>query len=112
MILKAYFEELNTDYSVVFINESEPLGTAGSLRFMEGKFEGPIFVTNCDIIVKADYTSIYNFHVKQKNDVTLVASAKEFIIPYGTCELDTDGFLSHINEKPKYNFFIKELKFY
>ena len=31
---------------------------------------------------------------------------KNFTIPYGTCELNDDGYLSHINEKPSYNFLI------
>ena len=35
-----------------------------------------------------------------------MASAKEYIIPYGTCELNSDGHLSHINEKPKYDYLI------
>ena len=35
-----------------------------------------------------------------------MASAKEYIIPYGTCELNGDGQLSHINEKPHYDFLI------
>jgi len=35
-----------------------------------------------------------------------VASAKEYIIPYGTCEINSDGDLSQINEKPKYDFLI------
>jgi len=105
-ILKAYFEELQPDYKVNFIDEQEPLGTAGSLKFLEGKFARPFFVTNCDIIIKADYTSLYNFHIKNGYDITLVASTKEYIIPYGTCELNGDGYLSHINEKPQYDFLI------
>ncbi|NQU63801.1 MAG: NTP transferase domain-containing protein [SAR324 cluster bacterium] len=105
-IMKAYFEELNPDYMVHFIEESEPLGTAGSLRFLAGRLDRPFFVTNCDIIVKSDYASIYEFHRKNGYDVTLVASAKEYIIPYGTCELNGDGYLSHINEKPSYDFLI------
>lgn len=105
-ILKAYFEELQPDYSVTFYNETEPLGTAGSLKFFEGKFDEPFIVTNCDIIIEADYTSLYEFHNKEKNDITLVASAKEYIIPYGTCVLNGDGHLDHINEKPKYNFLV------
>ena len=28
------------------------------------------------------------------------------MIPYGTCELNSDGHLSQINEKPKYDFLI------
>jgi len=49
---------------------------------------------------------LYEFHKNGGYDITLVASAKEYIIPYGTCELNGDGHLSHINERPKYNFLI------
>jgi len=105
-ILKAYFEELKPDYSVSFVDENKPLGTAGSLQYLKGKFDKPFFVTNCDIIIKADYVNLYEFHQKGGYDITLVASAKEYIIPYGTCELNGDGHLSHINEKPKYDFLI------
>ena len=48
----------------------------------------------------------YEYHQKNNFDITLVASAKEYIIPYGTCELNDEGHLSHINEKPKYDFLI------
>jgi len=105
-ILKAYFDELQPDYKVHFVEEQEPLGTAGSLRFLNGKFRHPLFVTNCDIIIKADYANLYKFHNKGSYDITLVASTKEYIIPYGTCELNGEGNLSHINEKPKYDFLI------
>ena len=105
-IMKAYFEELNPDYEVHFIEEQEPLGTAGSLRFLIEKLDEPFFVTNCDIIVKSDYASLYEFHVKNDYDVTLVASAKEYTIPYGTCELNRSGYLSHINEKPTYELLV------
>jgi NDP-sugar pyrophosphorylase family protein len=105
-ILKAYFEELQPTYEVDFVEEKEPLGTAGSLRFLEGQFKQPFFVTNCDIIIMADYAKIYEFHQKGAYDVSLVASAKEYVIPYGTCELNPEGYLSHINEKPKYDYLI------
>ena len=105
-ILKAFFEELQPEYEVAFIDEKEPLGTAGSLQYLKGQFNKPFFVTNCDIIIKTDYEILYEFHQKNSFDITLVASAKEYIIPYGTCELNNDGYLSHINEKPKYDFLI------
>jgi len=105
-ILKAYFEELQPIYNVFFVDEDIPLGTAGSLHFLSGQFTEPFFVTNCDIIVDTEYFSLYDFHKKGNYDITLVASSKEFIIPYGACELNEEGHLSHINEKPKYNFLI------
>ena len=105
-ILRAYFEELQPKYDIEFIEEKEPLGTAGSLRFFKRRISRPFFVTNCDSIIKADYDSLYEFHEKGGYDITLVASTKDFIIPYGTCELNGDGYLSHINEKPKYEFLV------
>ena len=105
-ILKAYFEELKPSYDAFFIEEKNPLGTAGSLHFLKGVFNKPFFVTNCDIIIKENYLSLYKFHQKGGYDITLVASAKEYIIPYGTCELTPDGHLSYINEKPQFDFLI------
>ena len=103
-ILKSFFQELQPEYSVKFFDEKEPLGTAGGLKPHKEKFKDPFFVTNCDIIIDSDYSDIYNFHKSTKNDLTLVASTKDFEIPYGICELDKKGQLSDINEKPKQNF--------
>ena len=105
-IIKAYFEELEKDYKVNFFKEDHPLGTGGSLHLLKDIFDKSFFVTNCDVIIKADYSSLYDFHLKNDFDVTIVASAKQYIIPYGSCELSQDGSLSHINEKPKYDFLV------
>ena len=103
-ILKAFIEELRPDYSIDFVEEQDPLGTAGSLKFLEGRFSEPFMVTNCDIIIKADYLDLYAFHQKNSYDITLVASMKNYIIPYGTCELNGEGHLKQINEKPEFDF--------
>ena len=63
-------------------------------------------VSNCDIIIKADYPDLYKFHKKNNYDITLVASMKNYIIPYGTCELNSKGHLKSINEKPEYDFLV------
>ena len=105
-IMKAFFEELNPDFSVDFVEEQEPLGTAGSLRFLKNRFDTPFFVTNCDIIIKADYPDLYAFHQNNSYDITLVASMKNYIIPYGTCQLNDEGYLKNINEKPEYDFLV------
>ena len=105
-IINAYFEELSPTYNVNFIHEVNPLGTAGGLRVLNKKITKTFFVTNCDILIDADYSNIYEFHKNGKYDLTLVASAKEHIVPYGTCELNKDGHLKQINEKPKFDFLI------
>lgn len=105
-ILKAYFEETQPPYKIKYLKEDKPLGTAGSLNLIAGNFKNPIFVTNCDIIIKSDYYDIFSFHKKGNYDLTLIGCNKEYIIPYGTCVLDDKAELSHINEKPKYDLLI------
>tara|TARA_B100001123_G_C15341416_1_gene1035113 strand:- start:1307 stop:2380 length:1074 start_codon:yes stop_codon:yes gene_type:complete len=105
-ILKSYFEELDRSYQVQFVEEDSPLGTAGSLHLLNGRFNSPIFVTNCDILVTTDYQKLYNYHQSGGFELTLVACAKEYVIPYGTCELDGNGNFLNIDEKPKYDFLV------
>jgi dTDP-glucose pyrophosphorylase len=105
-ILRAYFEEKDPDYTIGFTEEDEPRGTAGSLKLLRDKLDKPFFVSNCDIIIEADYVDIYQFHTRNGYDITLVASAKQFNIPYGICELNGAGSLERIQEKPEYNFLV------
>lgn len=105
-IIKAYFEEMNPSYNLTFFREKSPLGTAGSLFLMKEKLKKPFFVSNCDIIIKTNYENFYSFHLEGDYDISLIASTKEYIIPYGTCEINQKGYLSYINEKPKYDFLI------
>jgi len=105
-ILRAYFEEKNPDYSIGFAEEDEPRGTAGSLKLLIDKLDKPFFVSNCDIIIEADYSDIFRFHTKNSYDITLVASTKQFNIPYGICQLNGSGSLERIQEKPEYNYLV------
>ena len=103
-IIKAYFKELKSKNKIRFINEKTPLGTAGSLKVLQNKINNSFFVINCDTIVNIDYKDLYDFHEKKKNMITIMASAKEHIIPYGVCNLGTSGQFKNIKEKPKINF--------
>ena len=105
-ILRAYFEEKSPDYLIGFAEEDEPSGTAGSLRLLADKLDRPFFVSNCDIIIQTDYSDLYLFHVQNGYDITLVASTKRFNIPYGICELNGNGSLELIREKPGYSFLV------
>ena len=80
-VLKAFFEELNPSYNVNFVSEDKPLGTAGSLCFLKNEIGSTFFVTNCDVIVDADYGDIVRFHKERQNALTLVATTKKFTIP-------------------------------
>ena len=105
-IIKSYFEELKPPYMIHYIEEREPLGTAGSLRYLSGKINSPMVVTNCDVIIKTDYSELLDFHEKNGFDVTLVASLRNYNLPYGICEIENGGSLKVIKEKPEYSFLV------
>ena len=105
-ILKAFFDEFNPNVKVKFVDEVKPLGTASSLKLLINKLKKPFFVTNCDTIIDINYEDLYENHISNNNDITLVASQKEYIFPYGACKLTKKGFLSKILEKPKFDFLI------
>ena len=105
-ILKAYFEELEPAYSVEFIEESTPLGTAGALGFLKDTMTKTFLVTNCDVIIDIDYRVLMDFHETRKNKLTLVGSTKKIVVPYGSCTLDSQGDLETLEEKPEFKFIV------
>lgn len=105
-MVKAYFHDHDMDYRIEYIEEDKPLGTAGALKCLDGKMDGTFFVSNCDIIIQADYVSIFDFHKKGSYDLTLVGSMQQYTIPYGICDIDNGGVLKGIREKPEYDFLV------
>ena len=105
-MIKAYFYDHTINYNIDFVDEDKPLGTAGSLRLLIGKLAKPFFVSNCDIIIKEDYGEILNFHKEGGYSITLVGSMRQYAIPYGVCDLEKDGDLKNIREKPEYDFLV------
>jgi len=105
-IIKAYFEELNPKYNFNFIEESKELGTAGGLKYLYNKIDKPFFVVNCDTIINFDYKEAYDFHLKNKNEITIISSMAKYRIPFGKCVLNDNGDFQKIVEKPEYNFLV------
>ena len=104
-IIEAYLKGGKFEKNYSFFTESKPQGTIGGIRKL--KFhENNILVSNCDVIFKIDYKDLIKFHIKGKKDLTIVSSHKNFKIPYGVCNLDENGNLSHIDEKPNFDFLI------
>jgi dTDP-glucose pyrophosphorylase len=105
-IIKGYFYGNNLNYKVDYLIEKKIMGTAGSLRYYQGKFAKPFFVTNCDVIIKEKYKDILSFHKNNESDITIVAAAKDFSIPYGVCKVGKLARLEEITEKPKMNLLV------
>lgn len=105
-MIKSYFQELEPSYSVVYVEEEQPLGTGGSLRLIEKEIRIPFFVTNCDILIEAKYEDIYQYHISSKNIITVVSSLKRISIPYGVIKVKEGGLITGMEEKPAFSQFI------
>lgn len=105
-MLKFYLSQLSHHYDIEFFQEDKPLGTIGSVSLLKGKINTPFIVSNCDIVIDQDYSDVYDYHVKNENEITLIAAVKSQSIPYGVVEAGESGLLSELKEKPENTFMI------
>ncbi|MCR5656069.1 MAG: nucleotidyltransferase family protein [Butyrivibrio sp.] len=105
-MIKSYFVEQNVPYTIKYVEEDKPLGTAGSIKLIKEKFNRPVIVTNCDILIDANYDSIIRHHITAENGMTIVSSLKNFSIPYGVLDSEKEGLVKALKEKPHLSYFI------
>ncbi len=103
-IVEYYLGHLEHKYDIEFFREEKPLGTIGSVRLLKGKINTPFFVSNCDSINEQDYRDVWDYHVNNHNDMTIVTMVKSFKIPYGVIKTGEDGLLTTLQEKPEQTY--------
>lgn len=103
-MMQFYLSQLEHKYDIDFFMEDKPLGTIGSVSLLKGKISTPFFVSNCDSINDQDYRDVYDYHIQNKNDLTIVTMVKTFRIPYGVIETGEDGLMQSLKEKPELNY--------
>lgn len=103
-MMKFYLSQLDHQYDIEFFQEDKPLGTIGSVSLLKGRISSPFIVSNCDIVIDQDYRDVYDYHVNNNNDITLVTAVKSNRIPYGVIETGEDGLMVGLREKPETTF--------
>lgn len=103
-MIKAYFNEIEKDYEVTFVDEEEPLGTGGGLSLLKGMIHETFILTNCDILIQEDFAKIYEFHKQHNNLITMICATQNIQIPYGIVKLGENGLIESMEEKPNINF--------
>ena len=104
-MIKMYFSENPTDNQIDYIEEKEFLGTGGALSLVKSKLRDTFILSNCDIIIDANFDSLLNYHRENKNKATILAVTRHIRIPYGVLKMrnaDLDEFI----EKPEYHFIV------
>lgn len=99
-LLKAYFTDREKQYNITWYDEKKPLGTGGGLGLLKGKFDSTFFFANCDTLLTSNYEKILQFHRNNKNVITVICAYQDVTIPYGIVEIDTNGSIKNMKEKP------------
>ena len=101
-LIKAYFRN-GKKYGVriKYVTEERPLGTVGALRYLEAELDEDFLFMNGDLLTKADFGKMYEFHKEHKPTLTVGVKSYDVDIPYGvltTKNLEVVG----VQEKPKH----------
>ena len=105
-MMRYYLSQLDHQYDIEYFMEDKPLGTIGSVSLLKGKIRTPFFVSNCDSINEQDYRDVYDYHVNNQNDMTIVTMVKSLKIPYGVIETGEDGLMIGLKEKPEHTYMV------
>ena len=100
-MIKAYLNSIDDINSLNYVFEEDFYGTAGSLKLLKGDMPDKFIVSNCDILVNADYADVVKFHEKNQASLTMISAFQRHRIPYGVIEFMEDGVVTHIHEKPE-----------
>jgi dTDP-glucose pyrophosphorylase len=106
-IIKEYFGDGSKwGVSICYLNEKEPLGTAGSLGLIpKDKINLPIIMMNGDLITEVNFKELLAFHTKHVGDATMCVQQCDFQVPFGVIE-SVEHQITSIVEKPTQSLFI------
>ncbi|MDY0873653.1 nucleotidyltransferase family protein [Dongia rigui] len=82
-----------------YLEEREPLGTAGAIGLLPEMPTAPFIVMNGDLLTTLDFERLLEFHTKHGADVTLAVRRYSHQIPYGVAEI-LHNRVTSIVEKP------------
>ena len=109
-----YLKEIVKDYlkdgkelgiEIQYIEESEPLGTAGSISLLDIELEKPLIVSNGDIFSELSYSDLLDHHSKNSSSATMAVYNHVYRNSFGVVESDGLNF-KNFKEKPVTTSFI------
>lgn len=99
-IIKAHFGDGSSrGVTIRYVEETEPLGTAGALGLIPETDGLPIIMMNGDILAKLDYEKLMDDHDDRSADITVCTREYEVQIPFGVV-VHSGHEVTGIVEKP------------
>lgn len=90
--------------NIYYVEETEPLGTLGSLSLIDQIKHEDILVMNSDLLTNIDFEDFYNFYIAENADMALASIPYIVNIPYAVLETQNHQVASFA-EKPTYTYY-------
>lgn len=88
-MIKDYFGDgAAMGVSITYLNEKEPLGTAGALSLLDPKPSIPIVVSNGDVISDIRYSDLLDFHERHHATATMAVKLHEIDYQFGVVNMN------------------------
>jgi mannose-1-phosphate guanylyltransferase len=84
-----------------YVEEDEPLGTAGAVKHAEALIDDTFAVLNGDVLTDFDLTALKRFHAERGATATISLIAVEDPSAYGLVRTTADGEILAFLEKPR-----------
>ena len=106
-MIKDYFGDgSNWGVKIVYVHESEPLGTGGALGLLPKDIPNlPVIVINGDVLTKIDFDALLEFHTSNNAKATMSVREYDYQVPFGVIE--SEGYhIKGMVEKPVHRFHV------
>lgn len=98
--IKAYFGDgSQLGLNIEYINEDEPLGTAGALFFLRGKIKEDFLLLMGDLITGVDFNRFMDFHIRGGKTATLFVHPNSHPYDSDIIVADKDGVVKEVLSK-------------
>lgn len=102
-IIQNYFKDgAEFGVSIEYVEEEEPLGTAGSLSLLPKWVDKAFVLLNADLVTSANFFALKHYHESTENLLTVCVRDYQHQVPFGVVEVDKDNHITNIMEKPVY----------
>lgn len=105
-MIKEYFGDGSRwGANIRYLEERQRLGTAGALGLLDERPSEPFFVMNGDLMTRAHFQHLLEFHQRNNAQATLCVREYEHEIPYGVVRLEQHRLFA-LDEKPVQRFLV------
>ncbi len=94
-VIKDYFGDgKRFDVNITYIEEKEPLGTAGALYYLKGCIEEDFILLNGDIIFDVDFKRFMDYHIRKGTYATIFTHPNNHPYDSGLVVTDAKGIVT------------------